>query len=66
METAFLILVSVCLSVITSVSVVSVLEKKKKNGYRKIAAKNEMNGNIIEMEKLANRIIERERQFNGL
>jgi len=63
METAFLLLASVCISVIASVAIVRLLERRKKNGYHK--KEEESGGEIVKIEKLANRIVERERRLNG-
>ena len=67
MEIAFVIMFSVCASVLASVSVVHWMEKTKKNGYKKEEEKvnGEGNGNIIKLEEIAHKFVERERKQHG-
>jgi len=69
METAFLIMLTVCISVIASVGVVYAMEVQKKNGVieeeERVNGGNGQNGELEEIEKLATRIIARERNLDG-
>ena len=66
MGVAFLIMFCVCASVLASVGVVFLIERSKKNGFKKVEeGESGENGNIIELEKIAHSYVERERKLNG-